>query len=159
MDTVLDTLLDCLRDLVPFDKAAVILAENEIDLYVARESPKPSAPKPISRLRSTDNILLQRLMIERKSIFVTDTMDEHGWQKIDPLAGCRCWIGIPLTTSKGIFGLLSVGAIAPRKFTQDHVRFAKSLAIPAAAAIYNARLYEYATIYSAELETHIKKTQ
>jgi PAS domain S-box-containing protein len=159
MDTVLDTLLDCLRDLVPYDSAAVILAENEVDLYVARELPKPSAPKPISRLKATDSVVLQRLMIERKSVFVPDTVGEHSWQTVDSLAGCRCWIGIPLTTSKGIFGLLSVGAIVPNKFTPDHVRFAKSLAIPAAAAIYNARLYEYATIYSTELETHIKKTQ
>ena len=28
---------------------------------------------------------------------------------------------------------------------------------PAAAAIYNARLYEYATIYSTELENNAKK--
>jgi PAS domain S-box-containing protein len=159
MDTVLDTLLDCLRDLVPYDNAAVILAENEVDLYVGRELPKPSAQKPILRLKATDSVVLQRLMIERKSVFVADTVGEQSWQKVDPLAGCRCWIGIPLITSKGIFGLLSIGAIAPNKFTPDHVRFAKSLAIPAAAAIYNARLYEYATIYSAELETHIKKTQ
>jgi PAS domain S-box-containing protein len=159
MDTVLDTLLDCLRDLVPYDNAAVILAENEVDLYVAREFPRPSAPKTISRLKATESIVLQRLMIERKSIFIPDTKEEHSWQKVDSLSGCRCWIGIPLTTSKGIFGLLSVGATTPSRFTPDHVRFAKSLAIPAAAAIYNARLYEYATIYSAELETQIKKSQ
>ena len=56
-----------------------------------------------------------------------------------------------------MFGLLSIGASTPRKFTPDHFRFAKSLAIPAAAAIYNARLYEYATIYSTELESNAKK--
>lgn len=39
----------------------------------------------------------------------------------------------------------------------DHFRFAKSPAIPAAAAIYNAPLYEYAIIYSTELESNVKK--
>ena len=35
---------------------------------------------------------------------------------------------------------------------EEHLRLAKSLAIPAAAAIQNARLYECAKIYGAELE-------
>jgi GAF domain-containing protein len=41
---------------------------------------------------------------------------------------------------------------APDSFTQNHLRLAKALAIPAPAAIENARLYECAQIYSTELE-------
>jgi PAS domain S-box-containing protein len=157
MDTVLDTLLDCLRDLVPYDYASVILAEDEVRLFVGREFPKVSPHRPVITLNATDSALLQRILIERKSVSVPDTSEEADWREIKPLAGSRCWIGVPLMTASGMFGLLSIGASTPRKFTPEHFRFAKSLAIPAAAAIYNARLYEYATIYSSELETHVKK--
>jgi len=157
MDTVLDTLLACLRDLVPYDYASVILAEDEVLLFVGREFPKVSPHRPVITLNATDSALLRRILIERKSVSVPDTSVEPDWREIKPLAGSRCWIGVPLMTANGMFGLLSIGASTPRKFTPEHFRFAKSLAIPAAAAIYNARLYEYATIYSAELETHVKK--
>jgi GAF domain-containing protein len=40
-------------------------------------------------------------------------------------------------------------------FTQKHLRLAKSLAIPAAVAIQNARLYEQAEIFRAELEPRL----
>jgi PAS domain S-box-containing protein len=157
MDIVLDTLLDCLRDLVPYDSASVILAENEVHLFVGREFPKQGSGGSVVTLSATDSALLQRILTERKSVSVPDTSEEPDWREIKPLAGSRCWIGVPLMTANGMFGLLSIGASTPRKFTTEHFRFAKSLAIPAAAAIYNARLYEYATIYSSQLETHVRK--
>jgi PAS domain S-box-containing protein len=157
VSAVLDTLLDCLRDLVPYDSASVILSEDNVNLYVGRQFPKAPSGEPVLKLNATGHAVLERILIERKSVFVLDTAEEPDWLEIEALAGNRCWIGVPLTTANGMFGLLSIGAATPRKFTPDHFRFAKSLAIPASAAIYNARLYEYATIYSAELENHVKK--
>ena len=157
MDAVLDTLLGCLLDLVPYDSAAVILAEDEEHLYVGREAPKQPPRKLVITLNAKDSVLLQRVLIERKAVSVPDTAEEPDWTNIKPLAGNRCWIGVPLTTAKGMFGLLSVGASTPRRFTAEHLRLSKSLAIPAAAAIYNARLYERSKIYAAELEVHIDK--
>ena len=52
-------------------------------------------------------------------------------------------------------GLLALGHGTPRIFTEEHLRLAKSLAVPAAVAIQNARLYERAEIYGAELERRL----
>jgi GAF domain-containing protein len=43
----------------------------------------------------------------------------------------------------------------PEQFTAEHLRLAACLAIPATVAIENARLYEQAEIYSAELEKRL----
>jgi PAS domain S-box-containing protein len=43
----------------------------------------------------------------------------------------------------------------PNRLTEDHLRRAELLAIPAAAAIQNARLYSTAEIYSSELEKRL----
>lgn len=51
--------------------------------------------------------------------------------------------------------LLSLGDTHVQAFTQEHLRLAKSLAIPAAVAIQNARLYEQAEIFRAELEQRL----
>ena len=162
MDAVLDTLLACLFDLVPYDSASVILAEDEIRLFVAREAPKQPGMRPFVTLETTESPLLQRVLVERKAVSIPDTSQESGWRQIKPLAGNRCWMGVPLMTAKGMFGLLSIGASTPRRFTPEHLRLAKSMAAPAAAAIYNVRLYERAEIYASELEHYIdelKQTQ
>jgi len=157
MDAVLDTLLACLFDLVPYDAATVILAEDELRLFVAREAPKQPGGRPFITLAATDSPLLQRVLVERKSVAVSDTAEEFDWREIKPLAGSRSWMGIPLLTAKGMFGLLSIGASTPDRFTTEHLRLAKSMAAPAAAAIYNVRLYERAEIYASELEIYINR--
>ena len=60
-------------------------------------------------------------------------------------------------SSERVLGLLSVGHSRPGAFTAEHFRVAQSLAISAAVAIQNARLYERAEIYAAELEALISK--
>ena len=47
----------------------------------------------------------------------------------------------------------------PNHFTQDHLRRVELLAIPAAAAIQNARLYSTAEIYGSELEKRLEDLQ
>lgn len=157
MDAVLDTLLACLLDLVPYDAATVILAEDELRLFVAREAPKQPGKRPFITLETTDSPLIQRVLVERKSISVPNTTEESDWREIKPLTGNRSWMGIPLMTAKGMFGLLSIGASTPSRFTAEHMRLAKSMAAPAAAAIYNVRLYERAEIFASELEAYINK--
>jgi PAS domain S-box-containing protein len=51
--------------------------------------------------------------------------------------------------------MLSLGASETDTFSPEHMRLAKSLAVPAAVAIQNARLYERAEIYGAELEKRV----
>jgi GAF domain-containing protein len=55
-----------------------------------------------------------------------------------------------------VLGLLSLGDTRADAFSQEHLRLAKSLAIPAAVAIQNARLYERVEIYAAELEQRLR---
>jgi GAF domain-containing protein len=73
------------------------------------------------------------------------------------LAKIRNWIAIRLIVGDSVLGLLSIGESHPRSFTNEHFRLAKSLAIPAAVAIHNARLYEWAQIYAAERESLLKQ--
>ena len=63
---------------------------------------------------------------------------------------------MPLVVGDSVLGLLSIGKTHPHAFSTEHFRMAKSLAIPAAVAIQNARLYEWAEIY-AERQSLLKK--
>lgn len=152
MDTVLDTLLACLLDLVPYSSACVLLIEEGTELLVARVAPKNSVKRSIVTLALEEHPLLQSVVREHKSLSVADTQTESDWRNHRAFVGIRSWLGVPLMASGEVLGVLSVGSSDAHKFTTEHFRLAKSLAIPAAVAIRNARLYERAEIYAAELQ-------
>jgi len=157
MDAVLDTLLASLLEVVPYDAASVILTEGDC-LYVARTS-----AKTVQMLEGQRNTFLERVRVARTSVFLPDTSQEPDWEDAGALRGMRSWICVPLIASterpesERVLGLLSVGHSCPCAFSAEHFRVAQSLAISAAVAIQNARLYERAEIYAAELEAMIGK--
>ena len=163
MDNVLDTLLQSLLELVPYESAQILLLESDSRLFVAREAPRPDVSKqgvkyPLT-LDAAEFPVIRRVLGSQSGILLSDTKQEEEWS---PLKGCgplRSWLCVPLVASRQTLGLFSLGHSAPDSFTHEHLRLAKSLAIPAAAAIQNARLYECAKIYGAELEQRTSDLQ
>jgi GAF domain-containing protein len=155
MDSVLDTLLQCISELVPFDRATVLFVQDGVDLMVAREAPR-GAPKRIGlTLQISEHIVLQRVVFEKRAMLLPDVALETEWRNASPLDQLQSWLGIPLVAAGQVLGILSLGANSPRVFTAEHLRLAKSLAVPAAVAIQNARIHERAAIYAAELELRL----
>jgi PAS domain S-box-containing protein len=157
MDAVLDTLLATLFQIVTYDHASVILTEENDRLFVAREAPPPATNRPVIMLGTTDNAILERVVVLKRAMYVPDTRQENEWREHKAFSGARSWIAVPLVVSDSVVGLLSIGCKQPRAFTTQHFHLAKLLAIPAAVAIHNARLYEWAQIYAAERQTLLKK--
>jgi PAS domain S-box-containing protein len=157
MDAVLDTLLQTLLQIVTYDHASVILTEENDRLFVARESPPPAENRPVVSLGASDHAILERVLVLKRAVYVPDTRAETEWRDHKAFSGVRSWIAVPLVVSDSVVGLLSIGNKQPRAFTTRHFHLAKLLAIPAAVAIHNARLYEWAQIYAAERQTLLKK--
>jgi PAS domain S-box-containing protein len=157
MDAVLDTLLGCLLELVPYESANIILTEADSRLFIAREAPCAPGNNRVMTLELKQSVFLERVLMSRKSLLLPDTRDEPEWSEITALKHVRCWLGVPLITSDCVLGLLSIGSTHARRFTPEHLRLAKSLALPAAVAIHNARLYQWAEIYAAERHGLLKQ--
>jgi PAS domain S-box-containing protein len=157
MDSVLDTLLQCIVELVPFDKATVLFVEDGLELMVAREAPRNAPERVGLTLNASENVFLQRVLFEKKAILLTAVAQQSEWQDVQPLDRIQSWLGIPLVAAGRVLGILSLGTNAPCIFTTEHLRLAKSLAIPAAVAIQNARIHERAEIYAAELEVRLRE--
>ena len=157
MDSVLDALLECISQLVPFDTASVLFAEGGSGLMVAREAPRTQPKRVGLMLDATKSVFLQKVFLEHGTLLVRDTADESGWNNILALGPTRSWLGVPLVVAGRVLGVLSLGASAAAVFTAEHLRLAKSLAIPAAVAIQNARTHERAEIYAAELEVRLQE--
>src|SRR6266849_889430 len=159
MDYVLDTLLQSLLKLVPCESARILLVEAGTRLFLAREvqgcETNRRIPKSPATLDAKDSEFLMHVLAGRNSLLIPNTAEETGWATFKCFSHLQSWLCVPLVASQQVLGLLSLGDTHAQAFTQEHLRLAKSLAIPAAVAIQNARLYEQAEIFRAELEQRL----
>ena len=163
MDHVMDTLLRSLGELVPFTCARVLVGDGGPHVLALGEQFLPSRPRVGNNFPLTfsaeESPFLQRLLNEKKSVLIPDSRLEPDWPSFKGHCELRSWLSVPLVTSKEYLGFLSVGHAEPNRFTADHLRQAQMLAIPAAAAIQNARLFATADIYGSELEKRLADLQ
>ena len=160
MDFIMETLLRSLEELVPYTCARVLVPEGGPHMMALGERTCPEQPKkpgvraPLT-LVADESTFFHRILTEQKSVLIADTNTEEKWRTFKGHKQLRSWLSAPLVASGEYLGCLSVGHTQPNLYTQDHLRRAELLAIPAAAAIQNARLYETASIYGETLESRI----
>lgn len=159
MDYVLDTLLQSLLKLVPCESARILLVEADTRLFLARELQRFETTRRVTKTPATfdakDSEFLLHVLAGRASLLILNTALEPEWLAFKGFSDLRSWLCVPLVASQQVLGLLSLGDTHVQAFSQEHLRLAKSLAIPAAVAIQNARLYEQAEIFRAELEQRL----
>ncbi len=160
MDSVMATLLRSLADVVPYTCARVMVPEGgphwlALGERVVPEPEKRNWKAPLT-LMDNDAPIVRRIAEAQQSVLIPDTAAEEEWQNFKGHKHLRSWLSVPLIAAGEYVGFLSVGHAQPNQFTQEHVRRAELLAIPAAAAIENARLYARAEIYASELEKRLK---
>jgi PAS domain S-box-containing protein len=163
MDYVLDTLLQSLLKLVPCESAWILLVEADTHLFLAREMQHTESHRRLPRCPATldarDNRFLMQVLGTKTAALLADTTGDYEWQTFKGYSHMRSCLCVPLVASGRVLGLLSLGDTRARAFSSEHLRLAKSLAIPAAVAIQNARLYERAEIYGTELEQRLRDLQ
>jgi PAS domain S-box-containing protein len=159
MDCVLDALLRSLGELVPYTCARVLVPEGGPHWLALGEKlcPEP-ATKPVRSpltFVADESPFFQNVWAQRKSVLIRDTNRQQEWQTFAGHQQFRSWLGVPLIASEEFLGFLSIGHDEPGQFTREHLRRSELLAIPAAVAIQNARLYSRAEIYASELEKRL----
>ena len=159
LERVLETLLDYLSRLVPYDSANVML-RNADSRFVVSALRRYEAFQNVATTRaisfdSTQNSLLKRICETRQSVVVPDTYHEPGWQWAPGADHVRNWMGVPLVAGGKVIGLYSVDKTEPDFFRPEHARVAETLAARAASAIQNAQLFAQTQHYVAQLEERI----
>ncbi len=159
MNFVMDALLKSLEDLVPYTCARVLIPEGGPHVLALGERNCPEPEKKSSRFplafMADESSFFHRILTEQKSILIADTNKEEKWHTFKGHKQLRSWLSVPLVAAGEYLGCLSVGHAQPNLYTQEHLRRAELLAIPAAAAIQNAKLYETARIYGEALESRL----
>ena len=159
LEKVLDTLLDYLGKLIPYDSANVMLRYNESNFVVSaiRRYEGYQDPETTRALTfdANANGLLRRICETKQTLLVPDTVQDPEWEVRSGADHVRNWLGVPLVSSGQVIGLYSVDKAEPHYFQPEHARLAETLAARAASAIHNAQLFDQSQRYVAELETRI----
>ncbi|MDQ1727896.1 MAG: hypothetical protein QOD33_21 [Pyrinomonadaceae bacterium] len=161
LDTILETLLDYLNRLVPYDSANVMLRDGDSKFFVSAlrryEGFQNVETTRAIAFDSSANPLLRRICLTQQSVLVADTNSEPEWQRVPGAEHVRNWLGVPLVASGKVIGLYSVDKAQPGFFNSAHARLAETLAARAASAIQNAQLFQQSQLYVVDLEALISE--
>jgi PAS domain S-box-containing protein len=142
LESLLDELLDRILDLLATDTVAVLLlTEDEADLvpWAARgleEEVELGIHIPVG------HGFAGRVVSERRPIILDDVPHADVVNPLLHQKGLQSLLGVPLVVEGRITGVLHVGTMHPRRFTDDDVSSLQIAADRVALAIDHARLYE-----------------
>jgi PAS domain S-box-containing protein len=157
LDTVLETLLDYLGRLVPYDSANVMLLEEGTRVAVRAVRGYENWTDPeLARTFTFDskaNPVIQTMLRAQQSILIPDTYEHPDWSRAPGGDHVRNWLGVPLVAGGNLIGLYSLDKAQAGYFTQEHQRLAEALSAQAAVAIQNAQLFEQVRAGRERLQT------
>lgn len=142
---VLDTLLDCLAQGVPFDAGCVLLVDEasppEARRVVMLAGVGYTGFVPGEVAFAVERPHLRRVIEDRQSVRIDDTWADPGWERgVAVSEDTRSWLGVPLVARGHVLGMFGLDKREVAGFHDDHQRLAELLAAHAALAVANARM-------------------
>jgi PAS domain S-box-containing protein len=144
--TVIDTLLEFVCRLIPYERAYIAISENESRLTVravADSDPKLDLSQDLNTfIDALDLPNLREVYTRKKSLLVSDTLKYTGWTTFLEGENIRSWLGVPMLAGGKVIGILVTARNEPDQYTDEHVRLVEGIVIQASVAIQNAWLFE-----------------
>lgn len=161
LDDVLRILFDQLRQLVPYDRAKVMLLEGDSRLKVRADyssSGSNATARPLlSEFEVTRDPLVTEVLETRRSIRIPNGTAGAGNSRRPRPDSPRSWLGVPLIAEGKAIGLVTLMRRAPGSFGPEELKLAEAVAAPASVAISNARLYGEVLSGRSRLKTVSRK--
>ena len=146
LETILETLLDYLYRVVPYDSVTVMLIEDNTRLTARairgyERWCDPALARAVSfEFKTVPHI--NTVISEQTSRIIADTAAFPGWVRVPSAAHVHNWLAVPLVAGGKAIGVYSLDKTEPHFFTDEHRRLAEALAAQAAVAIQTAVLFE-----------------
>jgi PAS domain S-box-containing protein len=157
LDVVVETSLDFIRRLVPYDGAEIILLGSEDELLVrGRRGDWPwSTPAHLGRgtIELDDLPDLVEILQEKKPLLITDVSQHPRWLPVPADGTPLSCLVVPLLSGGKAFGIYTLHKNETSFFTAEHVELAEALASLAAVAVQNAWLFEQVKVGSERLQS------
>lgn len=159
VDLILQTLLDCLHDCVPYDSASIMLLDGQgflviraargYDQWLPESKQLKGTAFPVDKI----SLPIYKIYQNQQSALIHDVRHEPGWQpNIGAGAIIRNWLGVPLIANGRFIGLISLDKLEPNVFTKGHIQITEQIAPHAALAIQNAQLFQAEQTHALKLQ-------
>lgn len=157
LSEVLDLILEHLAEIVPYDRAAVMLRNREeLEIVAARGFPAEMDPLQIRVFIKQDDVF-QEIYHTKQPLMIPDVLQRPDWHHVEGLPQARGWLGVPLNRFNNVIGMLSLTREIPDAYNDDQTRLAVTFAGQAAIALENARLYDKISRFTQQLEDMIRE--
>jgi GAF domain-containing protein len=142
LNAVLEAILDQLHEVVPYDRASLLLNEQGRYHLVMTRSLLNGLETTLAD-QANDLPTIRSLLQARGPIYIPDTHSDPRWLSLEDDSSVRSWLGLPLFSRRQdeILGILNVDNYRPDVYSPEDIQMAYAFATQAAAAIENARLY------------------
>jgi len=152
LNTLLESLLTQLAQLVPYVSASIWLMRNGSTRFViGRGLPDDFDPKPIEK-ESGRKRFERSLIEEKRPLILADVRDEPEWVRTGPTDFIRSWMGIPLVYQDQVIGLLNLDHDQAGFYTEQHSQMAFDLVLQVSIVIANLQYFRRAQDELAERE-------
>jgi K+-sensing histidine kinase KdpD len=133
-----------LRGLVPFDRMAIVLAEEGVAHVIATSGAQADEVMPPGTILSLDDNVLAEVISRGQTVVRGDMEADPHYSEEAQLVrlGVRARIVAPLLAGARVIGLISVGRSEPNSFTEHEIELVTLLGRLAASAVSNIRAYE-----------------
>ncbi len=132
-----------LRGLVPFERMAIVLAEDGFAHVIATAGSQADEVMPPGSLIGMENNLLAEVLASGQTVYRRDMSDPAYAEEPRLLeVGVRSRVAAPLLIGARSVGLLSVGRSEPDAFDAHEIELVSLLGRLAATAVQNLRLFE-----------------
>jgi PAS domain S-box-containing protein len=155
LNEVLKMLLDYMNQIVPYDRASVLLLEENSDLTISATRGYENLADQSFLNNAHSNSAINAVVANKKPLSILDTHHYPGWESLTGRNHCKSWLGVPLIAGGEVLGLFSLEKFTPDFFTAEYQELAEALSAQAAVAIQNARLHEELLSHANELEQRV----
>ncbi len=143
LHTVLDSILDALRQVVPYDSASIFLQEKDtLRLTTARGFEAPE--KITGEVFPAGNELIHQIGQTKRPLILADAQQDDRYEKWGNATHVHGWMGVPLIVRDEVIGYITLDHHQPNAYDQESAALAQTFAQQAAIALDNARLYQEA---------------
>ena len=147
---MLETLLDQLEPVIPYDTATLWIREKDrLTVAAARGFPDTEQRLGLT-IAEEDSALFKEMIRMGRGFSVGDVRQDPRFPSLE--APRLSWLGLPLVSKNEVIGVLALEKWQAYFFTHDHIQVGTTFSSQAAVAVENAKLFEDSIGRATELD-------
>ncbi|HQV62478.1 MAG TPA: GAF domain-containing protein [Anaerolineales bacterium] len=154
-DQLINTLLDQLTPIIPYDTATLWLREKDRLSVASARGFSDSEPRLGLSVSVSDSMLFKEMARTGQPIMVKDVREDSRFMPVE--APRLSWLGIPLISKGELVGVLAVEKWQAHFYTREQMQVALTFASQSAVSLDNARLYEDSVSRATELDSRSQR--